>query len=30
MSDRVLANRIAIARLRARLRRTVDELLSGV
>jgi 5-methylcytosine-specific restriction protein A len=30
MSDRVLANRIAIARLRARLRRTVDELLGGV
>ncbi len=29
MSDRVLANRVAIARLRARLRRTVDELLIG-
>lgn len=30
MSDRVMANRVAIARLRARLRRTVDALLSEV
>lgn len=30
MSDRVMANRVAIARLRARLRRTVSELLSEV